>query len=115
MLKLLNSFFNIFHLEAYGKEINNGNAKEFTVEEVENMLVPNIDIDYDIASLSQRKIKPIFEEVKRKDRIALDSEILKKLGLDPRVYLPRIYDGIIQMVRERLELPKMRKKQQKQK
>ncbi|MEK7359406.1 MAG: N-6 DNA methylase, partial [Planctomycetota bacterium] len=115
VLKLLNSFFNILHLEAYGKEINNGNAKEFTVEEVENMLVPNIDIDYDIASLSQRKIKPIFEEVKEKDRIALDSEILKKLGLDPRVYLPRIYDGIIQMVRERLELPKMRKKQQKQK
>jgi hypothetical protein len=115
VLKLLNSFFNILHLEAYGKEINNGNAKEFTVEEVENMLVPDIDIDYNIASLSQRKIKPIFEEVKEKDRIALDSEILEKLGLDPKVYLPRIYDGITQMVRERLELPKMRKKQQKQK
>jgi len=115
VLKLLNSFFNILHLEAYGKEINNGNAKEFTVEEVENMLVPDIEIDCDIADLAKRKIKTIFEEVKEKDRIALDSEILGKLGLDPKVYLPRIYDGITQIVRERLELPKMRKKQQKQK
>ena len=79
------------------------------------MLVPDIDIDYDITGLSQRKIKTIFEEVKEKDRIALDSEILEKMGLDPKVYLPRIYDGITQTVRERLELPKMRKKQQKQK
>lgn len=113
VIKILNSFFNILHLEAYGKEINNGNAKEFTVEEVAHMLVPDIDIDYDIKGLSQRKIRTIFEEVKEKDRIALDSEILEKLGLDPKVYLPRIYDGITQTVRERLELPKMRKKQQK--
>jgi hypothetical protein len=115
VLKLLNSFFSILHLEASGKEINNGNAKEFTVEEVENMLLPDIDISYDITSLSQRKIKPIFEEVREKDRIALDSEILEKIGLDPKVYLPRIYDGITQMVRERLDLPKMRKAQQRQK
>lgn len=115
VLKILNSFLNVLHLEAYGKEINNGNAKEFTVEEVEHMLVPDIDINCDITGLSQRKIKTIFEEVKEKDRIALDNEILEKLGLDPKVYLPRIYDGITQMVRERLELPKMRKKQQKQK
>ncbi len=62
-----------------------------------------------------RKMQSIFNETKNKDRIALDTAVLEALGLDPKEYLPKIYKGITQMVRERLELPKMRKKQKKQK
>jgi hypothetical protein len=94
--------------------VNNGNAKEFAVEDVENMLVPKITIDYDISRLSKRKIKPIFEEVLHKDRKDLDSSILRALGLDVDEYLPRIYKALCETVQERLELPKMRKKQQKE-
>lgn len=114
VLLILNSFLNQMHLEAYGRDVNNGNAKEFTVEDVENMLVPNTKIKFNVSQLSKRIIKPIFEEVKRNDRQSLDIAVLKSLGLDPDKYLDKIYDGLCEMVRERLELPKMRKKQQKE-
>ncbi len=45
----------------------------------------------------------------------LDSDVLKALGLDPKVYLNRIFEGLCEMVKERLDLPKMRKKRKKQK
>ncbi|MDI6802613.1 MAG: N-6 DNA methylase [Bacteroidota bacterium] len=115
VLVFLNSFLNILHLEAYGRDVNNGNAKEFTVEDVENMLIPDTDVKFDISKLEKRKIKPIFEEIKQKDRKALDAAVLKALGLNVEEYLPRIYEGLCEMVHERLELPKMRKKQQKEK
>ncbi len=114
LLILLNSFLYILHIEAYGKEINNGNAKEFTVDEVKNMLLPDVDIIFDMNSITKRIIRPIFQEIKQKDRKELDTSVLKALGLDPKEYLPRIYEGITQLVKERLELPKMRKKQKSQ-
>ncbi|HCJ65772.1 MAG TPA: hypothetical protein DHV62_00205, partial [Elusimicrobia bacterium] len=43
----------------------------------------------------------------------VDSLILEVVGLDPKVYLPKIYDGLCELVRERLELGKMRKVVQK--
>lgn len=60
--------------------------------------------------LSKRPIKSIFEEVKMKDRQKLDSLILQALGLDPKKYLKPIYDGLTELVRERIELANMRKK-----
>jgi type I restriction enzyme M protein len=57
---------------------------------------------------------PINEEVKKKDRAVLDKEVLKLLGLSED-FLPRIYEGIVELVDDRLNLPAMRKKQQKQK
>ncbi|MBI3753161.1 MAG: N-6 DNA methylase, partial [Deltaproteobacteria bacterium] len=60
--------------------------------------------------LSSRPIKPIFEEVKMKDRQKLDSLVLEVIGLDPKKYLKPIYDGICELVRERIELAGMRKK-----
>lgn len=114
VLMLLNSFFNVMHLEAYGRDVNNGNAKEMTVEDVEMMLMPKAEISYDMKRISKRKIEQIFTEVKKKDRIQLDTAVLDALGLDSAEYLPRIYEGLCEMVKERLELPKMRKRQQKQ-
>lgn len=34
--------------------------------------------------------------------------------MDAKIYLPKIYDGLCEMVKERLELPRMRKKKQKE-
>ncbi len=62
----------------------------------------------------KRRILPIFEEIKQKDRQELDRAVLKALGLNPDEYLQKIYDGLCEMVRERLELPKMRKRKKKQ-
>ncbi len=64
--------------------------------------------------ISSRNILPIFNEIKQKDRKELDSAILKALGLEPEEYLPKIYEGLCELVKERLELPKMRKKQKTQ-
>jgi type I restriction-modification system DNA methylase subunit len=64
--------------------------------------------------LLERKIKPVFDEISQKDRIALDTFVLSSLGLDPDQYISRLYEGLCEMVRERIELPKMRKKQQKE-
>lgn len=60
--------------------------------------------------LLTRPIKPIFEEVKEKDRQMLDSLVLDAMGLDPKKYLKPIYEGLCELVRERIELAGMRKR-----
>lgn len=59
--------------------------------------------------LKSRAVQPIAQEVRQKDRRALDEAVLEALGLDPKKYLPQIYEGLVEMVQERLALPKMRK------
>ncbi len=44
------------------------------------------------------------------DRRKLDSLVLAAIGLDPKKYLQPIYDGLCQLVRERIELARMRKR-----
>ncbi|MCG6551883.1 MAG: N-6 DNA methylase [Candidatus Magnetominusculus sp. LBB02] len=66
-------------------------------------------------TLKKREIKPIFEEVKMKDRQALDSAVLEALGLNSKMCLKPLYDGITGLVRERLELPKLKKNNKKAK
>jgi hypothetical protein len=63
--------------------------------------------------LLERPIKSVFEEVKMKDRQKLDSLVLEAMGLDPAKYLQPIYDGLTELVRERIELAGMRKKLKK--
>ena len=65
--------------------------------------------------LSTRPVKSIFEEVKMKDRQQLDSLILEALGLDPKVYLKPLYNGLTDLVSERIDLGKMRGKVKKAK
>jgi len=60
--------------------------------------------------LAKRTIKDIFNEIKQRDRQELDSLVLKALGLNPDEYLDRIYQGLSELVRERIELAKSRKK-----
>jgi hypothetical protein len=59
--------------------------------------------------LLPRQVKPIFEEVKMKDRQKLDELVLKALGLDPKKYLEPIYDGLCELVKERVSLARVRK------
>ena len=55
----------------------------------------------------------IDQEVKQKDRRALDEAVLSALGLDPNQYLSDIYKGLAEMVKERLTLPGLRAARQK--
>lgn len=63
--------------------------------------------------LASRPVKPIAQEVKQKDRQALDTAVLEALGLDTKLYLPQIYQGLVEMVNERLTMPKLRQARQK--
>lgn len=116
--KYLNStFFALIKEVGSRANLGDGATKTEGVDWKNLMLIPQepLNISIDNGKFNKRKSLPIFEEVKQKDRKALDAAVLKALGLDVEEYLPRIYEGLCEMVRERLELPKMRKKQQKEK
>ncbi|MCM8782324.1 MAG: N-6 DNA methylase, partial [Candidatus Omnitrophica bacterium] len=92
-----------------------------TVKDIEDMMIPKISVENKESeainnifdTLLCRPIKPIFEEVKMPDRQKLDSLVLEALGLDPKKYLKPLYDCLCELVRERIELGKMRKKVKK--
>ncbi len=118
VIPLLNSFLFHLYVESDTRELGDGFI-DLTVYEVENSLIPIKDILNKsvltvFEKIKNRSIKDIIKEYKQKDRKEFDTKILDALGLDPKIYLPKIYDGICEMVKERLELPKMRKKKQKE-
>ncbi|HEC67396.1 MAG TPA: SAM-dependent DNA methyltransferase [Candidatus Desulfofervidus auxilii] len=120
LIQFLNSSFANLQAEIIGYPQMAAGGLKTHVEDIQNFLfVPSFKLNKNIQKsflkLLSRPIKPIFEEVKMKDRQELDSAILEALGLDPKVYLPKIYEGLCELVRERLELPKMRKKARKTK
>lgn len=59
-------------------------------------------------ALKKRPVLSIFEEFGQKDRQALDRAVLEALGLDPKNYLPRLYEALEELVGERVNLPRMR-------
>jgi len=63
--------------------------------------------------LCKREIRNIFEEVKQKDRQALDTAILTAIGLDSKKYLKPIYEAICELVQERIGLGELRGKTRK--
>ncbi len=116
---ILNSALFYLGLEINGR-INLGDGA-LKVQAYEIDLLPVINIEEISQSQKQsilkafdklltRPVKPIFEEVKMKDRQVLDSAVLEALGLDPGKYLKPLYDGLTDMVRERIDLAKSRKK-----
>ncbi|MBI5213531.1 MAG: N-6 DNA methylase [Nitrospirae bacterium] len=113
---LLNSSITFLFMEVTGRIMLGEGALDLTVYEFEELLIPDITksqpskILKAFDKLLTRPIKPIFEEVKMKDRQALDSAVLEALGLDPKKYLNPLYDGLTEMVRERIDLAKSRKK-----
>jgi len=116
---LLNSVVAFIGVEISGRLNLGEGLLTFYGPDIEELLVPLSDaiaktqkqkILKAFDKLLNRPIKPIFEEVKVKDRQAFDSAVLEALGLDPKKYLKPLYDGLTEMVRERIDLAKSRKK-----
>ena len=119
LIAILNSSIIHIQRELGGFHSLGEGVLKMAVHEVDDLLIPRLtEIKSDVRSaimkafeqLLTRPIKPIVEEVKMKDRQKLDSLILEAIGLDPKKYLKPIYDGICELVRERIELAGMRKK-----
>ncbi|MCX5718069.1 MAG: N-6 DNA methylase, partial [Nitrospirae bacterium] len=116
---LLNSSITFLGVELLGRLNLGEGLLTFYGPDINSLLVPNVEkiatkqkekILKAFNTFFTRPIKPIFEEVKMKDRQALDSAVLEALGLDPKKYLKPLYDGLTEMVRERIDLAKSRKK-----
>ncbi|MFB3895821.1 MAG: class I SAM-dependent DNA methyltransferase [bacterium] len=65
-------------------------------------------------NIARRDIDSIFDEVKKKDRQELDKIIFHALGITSKDDQQAVYNGICELVQERLDLAKLRTKQKKQ-
>ncbi len=111
---ILNSTLQYLFIEINGRmNLGEGALDNMTyeAEECETVDFRKTKLGKISSKFMSRKILPIDKEVKQKDRIELDCAVLEALDLDPKEYLPKIYEGITEIVKERLALPKMRKKQ----
>jgi len=117
LLMSLNSCIVNLYLEVNGRVNLGDGALDNMVYETKKVLIPKpelVPFRFKASNfLFNHIVVSVFEEVKRKDRREFDSAILKALGLDPEKWLQKIYDGLTELVRERLELPKARKNRKK--
>ncbi|MBF0344727.1 MAG: N-6 DNA methylase [Nitrospirae bacterium] len=116
---LLNSSITFLGVELAGRLNLGDGLLTFYGPDIKSLLIPiaekiakkHVDrILKAFEKLLTRPIRTIFEEIKMKDRHALDSAVLEALGLEPKTYLKPLYEGLTGMVRERIELAKSRKK-----
>jgi hypothetical protein len=116
----LNSSLSFYSVELGGRVNLGDGALDFKVYEADDILIPNYKLKSIPSSiynafdaLLTRPILSIFKEVNMPDRQELDGLVLEALGLDPKKYLKPLYYGLCELVRERIELAKMRKKVKK--
>ncbi|SPE51716.1 hypothetical protein SBV1_1410002 [Verrucomicrobia bacterium] len=122
---LLNSSVCALATELAGPVTMGDGVLELRVEDARDyMLVPDLRSAASAAKkaiidafgkVCEREIGDVFGEVKQKDRQALDTAVLRAIGLDPKKYLQPIYNGLCELVRERIELGRMRGKARKTK
>jgi hypothetical protein len=122
---VMNSSLTALNTEVVGRVTMGDGVLELTVEEVNDYLfIPDLrnvsaagkkTITKVFESLCKREIGNVFEEVKQKDRQALDTAILVAIGLEPKKYLKPIYEALCELVRERVELGQQRGKTRKTK
>jgi len=118
---VMNSTLTFLFVELLGRAGLGEGLLTFYGPDIATLLLP----DYDLVSptirknitnafhkLLTRKVKHVFEEVKMKDRQKLDKLVLEALGLDPKKFLKPIYEGLCELVHERIALAKMRKNAQ---
>lgn len=115
---VMNSTILAFLTELAGRISLGDGALELTVEDAKDYLItPDVRkftneqqqaIITVFEPLLDRPIDSIFKEIEKPDRKALDIAIVQALGLDPIVWLPKLYDGLTTLVRERIELGKKR-------
>ena len=125
VIAVLNSSITSLLIELAGRVTLGDGALELKVEDARDYLrVPDARLftsrDREILvsafqPLLKRPIGSVFDEVKRPDRQLLDRAVLQAIQLDPDVWLPRIYEGLTTLVRERMELGRMRSKARKTK
>lgn len=117
---IMNSSLVAFFTELAGRVTLGDGALELTVEDARDYLwVPDVRLFSEadrqaivdaFQPLLTRPINSVFDEVERPDRQALDAAVLRAMGLDPDRWLPRLYDGLTTLVRERVQLGQMRGK-----
>ncbi len=115
---VINSSLAAFFTELAGRVTMGDGALELKVEDARDyLLVPNPRkfnkssrqaIRTAFQPLLQRPIGSVLEEIQRPDRQAFDRAVLSAVGLDADVWLPRLYEGLSVLVRERIELAKRR-------
>jgi len=115
---IMNSSLVAFFTELAGRVTLGDGALELTVEDARDYLqVPDVrqfdkaDRQAIVAAfqpLLTRSIGSVFDEVQQPDRQALDTAVLRAMGLDPDRWLPRLYDGLTTLVQERVQLGQMR-------
>lgn len=117
---LLNSSLCALSSEVFGRVTMGDGVLELKVEEANDyLLVPDLreataaqkkTITMAFETLCQREIGSVFDEVKQKDRQALDTAVLTAVGLDPKKFLKPIYEAICDLVQERIGLAEQRGK-----
>jgi hypothetical protein len=120
---MMNSSLTALNIEVNGRVMLGEGVLELAVEDARDyLLVPEVrqfspaarqTIVAAFQPLLTRPIGSVFEEAARKDRQALDVAVLRAMDLDPADWLPRLYDGLTTLVRERTGLGRMRSKARK--
>ena len=115
---VINSSLTAFFTETAGRVTLGDGALDLTVEDARDSLYVPDARKFDEASqqairaafqpLLQRPIGSVLDEIQRPDRQALDRAVLAAIGLDADTWLPRLYEGLSVLVRERTELGKKR-------
>ncbi len=115
---VLNSFVVALALESIAPVTAGEGVCEVRLEDArDSLLVPNLykmtkaqrtTILTAFQPLKKRSIMRVFDEVKQKDRQVFDSAVLKAIGLNPKKHLKPIYEGLCELVRERIELGRLR-------
>lgn len=118
MAAIMNSGLGLLFMELAGRVSLGDGALELTIEDANAHLylpdIRNFDknsrmvIKEAFQPLLNRPIGSIFQEVEQPDRQILDRLILQTMGLDPDVWLPRIYEGLTTLVGQRVQIAKMR-------
>jgi hypothetical protein len=122
---VMNSSLTALNTEIVGRVTMGDGVLDMTVEEAKDYLfVPNLhrvsDVEKRVITkafepLCKREIGSVFEEMKQKDRQALDAAILTAMGLAPKKYLKPIYEALCELVQERIGLGEQRGKMRKTK
>jgi len=119
---LLNSTLTLLFVEVTSRFSMGDGFLTFYGPDIEELPIPDakfipdkdrVKIIKAFDGLLKRPIKTIQEEVKMKDRQKFDTLVLEAVGLDPKKYLPLIYESLICLVNERQNLGTMRRKTKK--
>jgi hypothetical protein len=119
---ILNSSLFALLQEAYGRTALGGGLLQVFLEDLKHIRVPDPGrlqkralkkMRALFAAIVDRPVEPVFAEARRPDRRAFDAAVLEAFGLTPKRWLGPVYEGLCELVRERIELGRMRSKERK--